>query len=375
MKKTMKILLIVTVALLNSVGATAEMSVSFTQYGDDEPLMNITSEEAEGIDMSKMPSIIAKRGISETARTAFFTLISNEMPNVDLPVEIVLGNVNLDGAVDVEDVKLLQKAILGEQELSPQQAEEADVNTDGEINVFDICTLKQQILKNKESYPVENPVVIDEFTPCTATIDDDFDDWVIWIDIKHQYSVPERVWTIEDFNGIENIWKITQHESNINSQSPYRQSLEITLSDTSKENVLKLIHDIEVLNMVEVWKAYPVKHGLGGDIIDEFIPSTATIDDDFVDYMVEVTIKQQYTTDPVRVWMVEDFKDVSNIESVLEATYISSDRQILHILLNDCSKENVLKMIKDIEDLQLEEIMMVRTSSPLGLPDPVEGDG
>ena len=107
-------------------------------------------------------------------------------------------------------------------------------------------------------------------------------------------------------------------------------------------------------------------------VIDEFTPCTATLEDDFVDYMLEVTIKQQYTSDPLKTWTAEDFKNVDNIKLVEDATPPISNRQILYITLENCSKENVLKMIKDIENLQIEEIMSVNPLSPLGLPEPPE---
>lgn len=105
--------------------------------------------------------------------------------------------------------------------------------------------------------------------------------------------------------------------------------------------------------------------------VDEFIPCTDTIEDNFVGYIVEVTIKQQYS-DINKIWTIEDFKNVENMEYIINATPASSSRQILYIMLKNCGKENVLKMINDIESLQLEEIMKVSTSSPLGLPEPLE---
>ena len=108
------------------------------------------------------------------------------------------------------------------------------------------------------------------------------------------------------------------------------------------------------------------------EVIDEFTPCTATLEDDFVDYMLEVTIKQQYTSDPLKTWTTENFKNVDNIKLVEDATPPISNRQILYITLENCSKENVLKMIKDIENLQIEEIMSVNPLSPLGLPEPPE---
>lgn len=94
--------------------------------------------------------------------------------------------------------------------------------------------------------------------------------------------------------------------------------------------------------------------------LDEFKPYTNTVIDVFVDYVVVVTMKQQY---PKRVWTAEDFKGVENIDTVLDATPPAWSRQTLYILLKECSKENVLKMIHDIENLNIEEIYTVRPTS------------
>lgn len=93
---------------------------------------------------------------------------------------------------------------------------------------------------------------------------------------------------------------------------------------------------------------------------DDFKPCTATINDVFVDYVVVATTKKQY---PERIWTAEDFNGVENIDTVLDATPPNYDNQILYIMLKDCSKENVLKMIHEIENANIEEICTVSPTS------------
>ena len=61
------------------------------------------------------------------------------------------GDVNLDGVVDVADVVLLQKHILG---LTPLQYYDsaflADINTDGEVDIFDLGLLKALLLSGSD---------------------------------------------------------------------------------------------------------------------------------------------------------------------------------------------------------------------------------
>lgn len=125
-----------------------------------------------------------------------------------------------------------------------------DFCEDGILDVFDLCMMKSELLtyNSSKEYPVKNSVVIDEFTPCIDTIEDKFYSEFFTVTIKNQYNDPERVWTIDDFKGIENIKAVQQYYSS----NPYRHILWISLSQPSKENVLKAIHDIEALNIKEI---------------------------------------------------------------------------------------------------------------------------
>ena len=180
---------------------------------------------------------------------------------VDNSSDNVMGDVNADGKFTIADVTLFQSWIMGN-DVTLNNYQAVDFCEDGILDVFDLCMMKKELLtyNSSEEYPVKNPVVIDEFTPCTVTMDESFDTWHIRVYIKHQYSVPEHVWTIDDFQGVENIWSICQYET----KSPYRQSLIINMKNPpSKENVLKLIHDIEALELPEIWYVDVCVTGMG----------------------------------------------------------------------------------------------------------------
>lgn len=61
----------------------------------------------------------------------------------------VLGDVSCDGAVDVRDITLLVKYILGSGSLSSSALKNADVNSDGKVNVIDVSYLKRQLISIK----------------------------------------------------------------------------------------------------------------------------------------------------------------------------------------------------------------------------------
>lgn len=169
--------------------------------------------------------------------------------------KIVEGDVNADGKFDISDVVLLQKWLLGVSDVTLPNWKAADFCEDKKLNVLDLCMMKRKLVENMQS----NPEVIDEFTPCTATLEDDFMDWKVHVIIKHQYSVSNHIWTISDFFNVDNIKNVKQYELN----TPYRQIIEISLNEKSKENVLKLIHDIEALNIVEIKEIQPVFYYTG----------------------------------------------------------------------------------------------------------------
>ena len=94
---------------------------------------------------------------------------------------------------------------------------------------------------------------------------------------------------------------------------------------------------------------------------DVFSPCETTINEEFLAYGVFITMKKQYKTNPLRIWTKEDFKNIQNINFISDATTQSSERQIIYITLIEQSKENVLKLIQEIENLNIPDIYMVRT--------------
>ena len=169
--------------------------------------------------------------------------------------ETLLGDINDDGSFNIADIVMLQKWLLGVSDVTLPNWKAADFCEDEKLNVLDLCMMKRKLVENMQS----NPEVIDEFTPCTATLEDDFMDWKVHVIIKHQYSVSNHIWTISDFFNVDNIKNVKQYELN----TPYRQMIEISLNEKSKENVLKLIHDIEALNIVEIKEIQPVFYYTG----------------------------------------------------------------------------------------------------------------
>ncbi len=82
---------------------------------------------------------------------------SGEDPVDDTPV--LLGDVNADGNINADDVKLLQKYLLTSAELNEAQAIRADINSDRKITVSDLSLLKQQFAGQNAGTPEKNESV------------------------------------------------------------------------------------------------------------------------------------------------------------------------------------------------------------------------
>ncbi|MCM1508618.1 MAG: dockerin type I repeat-containing protein [Ruminococcus flavefaciens] len=177
------------------------------------------------------------------------------------------GDVNSSGTFTIADVLVFQKWLTGNGGvLNNWRA--GDFTGDGVLDIFDLCLMKSalQEYNQKTGYPSIDTDVIDEFVPCTADMTDFFDNSGISVVIKHQYSVSDRIWTIGDFKGVENIKSIAQQD-NYNPTSslkqPYRQIISIELDECSCENVLKMVKQIEALNIPEIMEVKVRMYGTG----------------------------------------------------------------------------------------------------------------
>lgn len=72
--------------------------------------------------------------------------ISNLMVTEYTGNESIIGDVNLDGNVNTDDVALLQKYLVNKEILDNEQGENGDINKDSSINVFDLILLKRIIM-------------------------------------------------------------------------------------------------------------------------------------------------------------------------------------------------------------------------------------
>ncbi len=59
----------------------------------------------------------------------------------------MLGDVNVDGKVDITDISVLSVALVDKKTLEEKSKKNADVDRDGEAGLTDLSTIKQYVSK------------------------------------------------------------------------------------------------------------------------------------------------------------------------------------------------------------------------------------
>ena len=79
--------------------------------------------------------------------TVVFEETKSEPEDPKEPEDVVLGDVNLDGTIDVTDLSVLAISLVDKKELTGTAAKNADVDKDGLIGLTDLATIRQYISK------------------------------------------------------------------------------------------------------------------------------------------------------------------------------------------------------------------------------------
>lgn len=102
-----------------------------------------SDETVVTVDSNGILTAIAVGNADITATTTDGTLLSATC-QISVTPELLLGDVNADGVVDVYDIVVLTNIILEKTSLDNDSV--ADVNSDGEIDVYDVVSLINNIL-------------------------------------------------------------------------------------------------------------------------------------------------------------------------------------------------------------------------------------
>lgn len=61
--------------------------------------------------------------------------------------DLIKGDINSDGSVEMSDIVLLQKHLLSSESLTAEQCRAADISNDGTVDIFDMVLLRQILIK------------------------------------------------------------------------------------------------------------------------------------------------------------------------------------------------------------------------------------
>lgn len=142
------------------------LSGNFIFSKDHEGILNITYTQEENInDLQILFDIIVsikdpqyagesiRFSLNENYSNEFYTIIDDELITIEkfsfefgTMIVGLLGDVNLDDVVDIEDAILIQMMVIDKIELTPQQLKLADVTFDGEVDAVDAMRIQYYLL-------------------------------------------------------------------------------------------------------------------------------------------------------------------------------------------------------------------------------------
>lgn len=129
----------------------AEFTIeSITVYTDAYSGSNTTTTSSQVT--TKETNNTTKTTAATTKNTAAATSTAT---SIDLPAPTILGDINLDGKVDISDAVLLNKAVAGAVKLNEQQFSNADVCTDVGVGTSDAVTLLKFLVSLVKSLPAD----------------------------------------------------------------------------------------------------------------------------------------------------------------------------------------------------------------------------
>ena len=103
---------------------------------------SIVSVDASGAIIARSPgnaTITVKSKDGNTTKTINVTVNASETPEI----EVTLGDINLDGAINMTDLIKLRKYFAGLETLDERALKNADINKDGTVNMTDIIKLRK----------------------------------------------------------------------------------------------------------------------------------------------------------------------------------------------------------------------------------------
>ena len=171
-----------------------------------------------------------------------------------------------------------------------------DTSSEEILSAFEETVLNESYVEPEETEQEDVTV------PCTATLDDNFDENLIIVYIKKEYSALQQTYTVEDFpylelSGVQTVFEYVPEENN-------RIGLFLYLNESGKQNVLDAIELLEQDEKIQVAcpdMIYPVEIELETETSRALTDTrvlTGTIEDERYDnFYTRTCCVQKYTND------------------------------------------------------------------------------
>ena len=135
--------------------AESSVTASATETKPAESSETATATETKPAESSATATATeTKPGESTTESATESKPTETQTTASEIATELLYGDVNLDGRVDITDAVLINKAIAGAVELSANQRHNSDVYADGELTTSDATTLLQFLVSMIKILPV-----------------------------------------------------------------------------------------------------------------------------------------------------------------------------------------------------------------------------
>ena len=119
-------------------------------FDEDGRLISSNNVSSDMFAYTEIEGCSQMRFVSDSDELAEKGYTHNNAGNIDSS-EIVLGDINSDGKVDLTDLSELSLALLGDKEFTEAQQKSADVDSDGAVKLADLAKFRQFLSKQISS--------------------------------------------------------------------------------------------------------------------------------------------------------------------------------------------------------------------------------
>ncbi|MFR9184227.1 MAG: dockerin type I repeat-containing protein [Christensenellales bacterium] len=141
------------------IGASYLINPAFTPVNASYQNFSYSARSVNGVRIVKFDSKVnhkMKTLAAGTVTVGAFNVDTRQYYEFNVTVsDVLLGDVDGNGLIEVKDITLLQNYMAGAAELTQKQMKAADVNSNGSVTLQDVLMIQQYVAKKIDSFAVE----------------------------------------------------------------------------------------------------------------------------------------------------------------------------------------------------------------------------